>query len=110
MFPKPFSGITFEQLSSLDKTQPVRVVEITLPPGIDSLIRLLPGMEDYDAGSECLSLLKPGFGPQGCPTSLEPSHWSSSWKSRFKTDQHRSPVICEAQTWKMGAFALNSCR
>ena len=60
-------GITFEQLSSLDKTQPLRVVEIALPPGTDSLIRLLPGMEDYDAGSECLSLLKPGFGLKDAP-------------------------------------------
>ena len=64
-------GITFKRLAELDTTQPLRVVEISLPPGTDQLLRTLPGMEDFDGTTECLSLLKPGFGlkdAQGCGT------------------------------------------
>jgi len=54
--------ITFEQLHELDKSQPLRIVEISLPPGTEQLAQSLPGMEGYNPSAECLSLLKPGFG------------------------------------------------
>ena len=60
-------GITFKQLAELDRSQPLRVVEIALPAGSDELLRTLPGMESYDGSTECLSLLKPGFGLKDAP-------------------------------------------
>ena len=60
-------GITFQELHSLDPSQPLRKVEISLPPGTAELIRSLPGMSDYDGASECLSLCKPGFGLKDAP-------------------------------------------
>ena len=60
-------GITFEQLHALDKSQPLRIVEISLPPGTEQLVQSLPGMEGYNPSVECLSLLKPGFGLKDAP-------------------------------------------
>ena len=60
-------GITFEQLHQLDKSQPLRIVEIPLPPGTEQLVQALPGMEGYNPHTECLSLLKPGFGLKDAP-------------------------------------------
>ena len=60
-------GITFEELAKNDPTTPLRVVELELPPGTAELLRTLPGMETFDPGKECLSLLKPGFGLKDAP-------------------------------------------
>ena len=60
-------GITFKQLAEMDKSQPLRKVEISLPPGAEQLIRTLPGMESFDPSKECLRLLKPGFGLKDAP-------------------------------------------
>ena len=60
-------GITFEELHRLDPSQPLRQVEIALPPGSEELLRTLPGMSDFSSASECLSLLKPGFGLKDAP-------------------------------------------
>lgn len=49
-------GIPFKQLADLDKSQPLRVVKIALPPGTAGLLRSFPGMETYDATTECLSM------------------------------------------------------
>ena len=60
-------GITFQELAQMDTSQPLRVVEIALPVGSEELLRTFPGMENYDPTSECLSLLKPGFGLKDAP-------------------------------------------
>lgn len=60
-------GITFQELSEYDKSSPMRVVEIELPEGTAELLRTLPGMEGYDPKTECLSMLKPGFGLRDAP-------------------------------------------
>ena len=60
-------GITFQHLHELDPQQPLRKVEISLPPGTEQLVQTLPGMEDFNAQEECLGLCKPGFGLKDAP-------------------------------------------
>ena len=60
-------GITCEHLHELDTSQPLRAVEISLPPGTEQLAQALPGMEGYSPNIEFVSLLKPGFGLKHTP-------------------------------------------
>ena len=65
-------GITFEQLHQLDKSQPLRIVEIPLPPGTEQLVQALPGMEGYNPFTpNAWALLKPGFGLKDAPSLVE---------------------------------------
>ena len=58
-------GLTFEELS--EKGEALRSVEITLPPGGEHLLRTIDGYHDFDATSEVLIMLRPGFGLKDAP-------------------------------------------
>ena len=45
----------------------LRQVQLDLPPGSVELLRTLPGMHDFDAHTEVLNMLKPGFGLKDAP-------------------------------------------
>ena len=60
-------GVTFEELSKLEPSQPHRRVAMEVPPGSVPLLRELPGMRDFDASKEVLELLRPGFGLKDAP-------------------------------------------
>ena len=92
-------GITFEELSKEDSTQPLRVVEIALPTGTEELLQSFPGYESYNSGTECLSLLKPGFGLKDAPRL-----WNAALQRVLRkcglcavqTDRQYPTVVCEA--------------
>ena len=60
-------GLSFEELASEDGSKPLREVQLLLPPGAAELLRSLDGMSDFDERSECLRMLKPGFGLKDAP-------------------------------------------
>ena len=60
-------GITFKELHEADPTQPLRTVQLKVPPGSGELIRSLTGMQDFDESKEVLEILKPGFGLKDTP-------------------------------------------
>ena len=86
-------GITFQELHGLDPQQPLRKVEISLPPGTEQLVQTLPGMSDFNAQSECLSLCKPGFGLKDAPRLWNLALNPSSFQSQFASCKQRSRVV-----------------
>ena len=60
-------GITFQELSDSGESQVMRHVELDLPPGSVSLLQSLPGYSDFNAATETLSLIKPGYGLKDAP-------------------------------------------
>ena len=40
----------------------LRGAQLELPPGTFELLRIFAGMSDFDLQTECLDMLKPGFG------------------------------------------------
>jgi hypothetical protein len=61
-------GVTYEELSKLTG-EPLREVNFTLPPGLDTLecLRKLPGFEKFDPRMEVLHNDKPGTGSVDAP-------------------------------------------
>ena len=60
-------GITFQELHEADPTQPLRQVQLKIPPGSGILFRSLTGMEDFCEETEVLEMRKPGFGLKDAP-------------------------------------------
>ena len=58
-------SLTFEELH--ESGGQMRDVQISLPPGGEFLLRAIEGYEDYDASTEILVLVKPGFGLRDAP-------------------------------------------
>ena len=59
-------GLTFETISKRTG-QPIRSIQFDLPPGAASILRMIPGYENFDPATETLEMLKPGFGTVGAP-------------------------------------------
>jgi len=59
-------GLTFADLARIPG-ECHRVVEVELPPGSASVLRLLPEFSDFDQDKEVLQLLRPGFGLKDAP-------------------------------------------
>ena len=59
-------GLTFAELKE-ENQGVLRQVEISVPPGAEHLLRLLPGYEDFNPETEVLFLRKPGFGLKDAP-------------------------------------------
>lgn len=60
-------GLTFEQLLELDPKAKPRQVQFTVPPGSAGLLRELPGLENFNELTECLEMLRAGFGLKDAP-------------------------------------------
>ena len=60
-------GLTFEELFQSGHSSEMRSVQLILPQGSEELLRTIPGMEDFNPDTECLELLKPGFGLKDAP-------------------------------------------
>lgn len=60
-------GITFAELHKADPSEPLRQVQLRIPPGSGVLFRSLDGLEDFCEDTETLELLKPGFGLKDAP-------------------------------------------
>lgn len=58
-------GLTFKELQK--QGEPIRSVQLELPPGSVPLFRQLPGMETFDSIREVLNMLRPGYGLKDAP-------------------------------------------
>ena len=59
-------GLTFAQVSE-DSGQPLRSVQLQLPAGAEEVLKEVPGLRDLDFSTECLDMLKPGYGLKDAP-------------------------------------------
>eukprot|EP00959_Pyramimonas_sp_CCMP1952_P233689 4883929-Pyramimonas_sp.AAC.1 len=59
-------GLTYQELAEATGEKE-RVVCIILPPGSATVLRSLPGFENYDESKHCLQCLKPGTGTKDAP-------------------------------------------
>ena len=105
-------GFFFEELSEEDPSQPPRVVEIALPAGTEERLQSFPGYESYNAGAECLSLLKPGVGLKDAPRL-----WNAALTRVLRlcgfqsTCTDHQPVVLETQQrWKTCHGTIRTCR
>eukprot|EP00959_Pyramimonas_sp_CCMP1952_P143685 3008210-Pyramimonas_sp.AAC.1 len=57
-------GLTYQELAEATGE---RAVCFTLPPGSATVLRALPGFENYDESEHCLQCLKPGTGTKDAP-------------------------------------------
>ena len=60
-------GLTFQELFDSGEDAVLREVQLDLPKGSAELLRTLPGMENFDEGTQCLAMIKPGFGLRDAP-------------------------------------------
>ena len=60
-------GLSFRELYESGEDAVLRSVQLELPAGSVELLRTLDGMNDFDPQSECLNMLKPGFGLKDAP-------------------------------------------
>ena len=59
-------GLTFEQAAQL-KDEVSRDVQFTVPPGSVSILKRLPGYQDFNPLTEVLRMLRCGFGLKDAP-------------------------------------------
>eukprot|EP00959_Pyramimonas_sp_CCMP1952_P006757 141316-Pyramimonas_sp.AAC.1 len=59
-------GLAYQELAEATGEKE-RVVCFTLPPGSATVLRALPGSENYDESKHCLQFLKPGTGTKDAP-------------------------------------------
>ena len=77
-------GLTFEQAAQL-KDEVSRDVQFTVPPGSASILKRLPGYQDFNPLTEVLRMLRCGFG-LACGTR------SSAKSYRTSDSRHCSPI------------------
>ena len=83
-------GLTFEQLAQQDGSAP-RSVQFRVPPGSAAIWQRLPGSADFNAATEVLNLIRPGFGWKDAPRL-----WSLALQLALK-QQWRHPAPIDSQ-------------
>ena len=90
-------GLTFEELFQSGHSTEMRSVQLLLPEGSEELLRTIPGMEDFNPDTECLELLKPGFGLKDAPRLWSPCFDSCSQQGWVATNHHTQTAVRKAQ-------------
>ena len=83
-------GLTFKELAE-SPGETLRSVQLILPPGANSLLRQLPGFEDFDEVNEILDMHKPGYGLKDAPRL-----WNLALK-RVLARLNLKPTTCDEQ-------------